>query len=498
MRRLIGVVVLGAVFALTGTILPAVTAGALSPSSQMVASSPTNLAGGPNNGDVSCVAALSCTAVWSDPGGIMVANEVVGSWQSPHLLPWNRDLSNALLVFKISCWALGNCMVIGVETNGSWGSLSAMPTGGTDVFGHGVSCVAPGWCLIVSNVGAPTYDVSYTVWQGGNFSGLHDTGLNFANLPQVSCWAVEQCRLFDSTGYELAMASYGVSSPSGWSSTQGINLGAYSFVDASCTSATFCAVVGWTTSTVHSIPSIAWMNGTTWHEQTEGSLVTCQTNPQGCSPGFSAISCVGTFCLFGGMGLGASSGTSEIFEGSLLGDQVQLATPDVSFTDFMGVSCSAAWTCGQVSLDTLDRLTAITNLPALTINGPTTTSVSTGELISIDLHHFISGGDGLYLFQPVGPLPSGLTFDQSTGMLSGTLDSVGTFTSTFSVSSTGPPDQTITLAVPIVVSPSTALASTGASFSGLGTFGTLVTLLGATITILRRRYGAKHDSGGVQ
>lgn len=487
------------------TVLPALVAQGASPSSQMATSSPINLAFGPVNGDVACVAALECTAIWSDQGGIMTANEVAGQWQSPHLLSGNQDLSGSLQVFKISCWSAGNCMVIaqstvassplvvGVETNGTWGVLGAMPTGGVDLAGNALSCVAPGWCLILSSLGGPTYDVAYTVWQAGTFSSLHDTGFGFSQYPQASCWAVEQCYLFNAGtgGGGFVHASFGVSSASGWTPVQGANLDSYDFFDASCTSATFCALVGLDTETQFATPSVAWLNGTTWQVDDATSLVICQANQYGCSPGFTNVSCSGTFCLFGGAGSDAASPNSVMLEGSLLDNQLQYASPDPNFTQFMGVSCTAAWTCGQVGLNTLDYLTAITNLPTLTASAATPTNAIVGSPLSIDLNQFANGGSGTYSFvQSGGSLPNGIHLDPATGVLSGVPTSAGSYVATFSVTSPGPPTQTASLSVSIVVATPASLpvlAKTGLPFFEFAEVGILLTIFGMAGIELRRR-----------
>ena len=436
----------------------------------------------------------------------MTANEVSGQWQTPQLLSWNQDLSNSLQVLKISCWSAGNCMVIAqstgfssplivsVETNGTWGVLGAMPTGGVDLAGNALSCVAPGWCLILSTLGGPTYDVAYTVWQAGTFSSLHDTGLAYSWHSEASCWAVEQCYLFNaaSGGNGILHASFGVSNASGWTPVQGADLDSYDFFDGSCTSATFCALVGFDTATTFSTPSVAWLNGTTWQVDDATSLVICQANQYGCSPSFTNVSCSGTFCLFGGAGSDATSPNSVMLEGSLLGNQLQYASQDPNFVQFMGVSCTAAWTCGQVSYSTSAYMTAITNLPTLTTSTEGPARAIVGSAMSIDLNQLVGGGSGTYSFaQSGGSLPSGLHLDAATGVLSGVPTTAGSYVATFSVTSPGPPTQTASLSVSIVVATpasNSVLAKTGLpilTFAGVGIL--LITMGSAGIGLRRRR-----------
>jgi hypothetical protein len=132
---------------------------------------------------------------------------------------------------------------------------------------------------------------------------------------------------------------------------------------------------------------------------------------------------------------------------------VAVSAPSGTTSELNTISCASDGQCTAVG-DFNDG-TPTEQLMSLTIGTPV--SILTAHLAAGTVHHRykstlkVSGGSGTYTWQITGKLPTGVHLSAATGVLSGTPTKPGTFKFTAKVVDAGPPAQTGTQRLSIVV-----------------------------------------------
>ena len=197
--------------------------------------------------------------------------------------------------------------------------------------------------------------------------------------------------------------------------------------------------------------------------------------------------------VFWQVGSSATLGTSSTFVGTIMAKESITATTNAVITGRLLADT------GAVTLDSnvinappgcADASgTVVTTSPTITSGAPTATATA-GTPYSYTI---AASGTGTMAYSIVGgSLPTGLTLDSATGVISGTPTTAGSYTFTVSASNGSAPDSTATYT--IVVSAAAALAATGAHVLVPVAVGGLLLLTGAGLLVAARARRAHRQS----
>ncbi|HTX01211.1 MAG TPA: Ig domain-containing protein [Acidimicrobiales bacterium] len=392
---------------------------------------------------VSCTSASSCGAI-DTKGDVLVWNG--SSWTTTEITATGVNLDSVDCISQL-CVATTN----GDADNNAQGDatvyqglLSASPASWSAYdFDpnpiNGVGCVSESECYIVDQNG-DIYEGGSGGWGATPIDTADEASSSALGISAISCVPVDDfCMAVDSIGNVIEMTGGGT-----WAAPQlidGASAQDDGFETISCVSATFCVAAD-------GLGNALVFNGTTW----TSTSVTTSSDP------FYSISCTSsTFCM-----AVDPSGNAWLFDGSgwsSLGNES-------SFTDqpagFWSISCPTAAWC--VAADFSDDMVTFAN--PLEITTTTLPPATVGTAYSATLT--AGGGDGQYSWAVSGTLPSGLSLDPATGVISGTPTAQFSGQLTFSVSD-GSGDGPVATALTLVVAgvqtspPSSSSTSNGAS-----------------------------------
>jgi large repetitive protein len=377
---------------------------------------------------VSCTAAGTCTAVGQDDSNAhpIVAIETSGGWAGA------SELSSSGSLAGVSCLTGGNCSAVGTDGSGqplavtsvSGGAFSAatapaLPSGGTSGNLTSVACTTPGNCVAVGNyaTGGQT-EAMIATQTSGNWGAATLVALptgaaasQNATLNSVSCPASGHCiavgSYTNSAGQTAAMIDT-------QGSTQAAALGlptgatASTLGSISCTSSTACTATGSVVAGSLS-PLAATDSGGTW------AAGTALPEPAGALPS------------------GALS-------------QLTLA-----------VGCTAALQCqaaGTYPMPSGYGAMALNSHPSLVITSHSLPAGAIGTRYSAKIA--TSGGTGGNVWTMTGgSLPAGLTFNATSGTVSGTPTTNQTTTFSVSVHDNATPADEDSASLSITIGPQT-------------------------------------------
>jgi len=374
----------------------------------------------------------------------------------------------------MSCTSIGNCVVVGTyadgtesdqamyatETNGAWGSATelTLPTGADSTaasqaaFLNSVVCTTARNCVAVgeySDAAGHDQPMAATETSGAwaqaaelTIPANHDTSFQDANLYSLSCTGPGDC---------VAVGYYDDSSNS--------------FQAMAITEANGA----WTQATEIALPSNE--NTSTGAQNASLNSVTC-TSPGNCVAGgayrpsgsdFEAMTDIES----GGFWAQATEVTSPTSGEATLSEQE---------SQISGVTCTSLGYCVAVGsyADSTD------SEQAMVLNSVASLAVSTTSLAAAVIGSAysatpaVTGGTGHDTWSiGGGSLPSGLTLNSATGVISGTPTLAGTASFVISAADAGPPAQQASMALSITVAPALAalamprLSVTGIKLAGI-------------------------------
>jgi hypothetical protein len=197
--------------------------------------------------EVSCATASSCMAAGGFIGRVWTRHRDGSTWRT---LP-DVTAPGVLGLSALSCATASWCLLTASPFGGggdqawewtggsSWTPIAPLPSG-TGAVG-GLSCIAPGECVAVSNwVGPAVHRLSGGAWSPVAIDGL---GLDRSSgLTDVACTAVDECVVVGRKGSVdgIDQGLLGVLGDQGWSSTE--RAGAR-VIDVECWSGDGCVAV---------------------------------------------------------------------------------------------------------------------------------------------------------------------------------------------------------------------------------------------------------------
>ena len=461
---------------------------------------------------MSCPSANNCVVVGDSSDGsttsALIQEEVDGIWGTPISVSYQS--SNVTTLSAVSCSSVGNCTAIGYyelqstdypigisETNGQWDpsptALLTGTTGYTYTF-TSVSCWAPGNCTAQGNEINGTESEISLAQSGGNWAPLPVvlpvSSVYLDAFSSISCSSAGNCTavgyLAQTAPYnEIVMTEVGgnwvsptiLPTPAGYSD--------FWLLGVSCPSQGNCTAVGaastdqQVTASVLGAPllrddaAVVSEVGGQW-----GAFQVLTASSSNLLNVLISISCVapgtctavgvtepsvpvgaptidGTKALAPAPYLGSPQPTDPIYVSSQGGTwgPIQTTAPENNF--LIGIACATSSACTTVGgLD--NYIYVSSSLPQLTLSTPNSAPVPgvayVGQLTA-------TGGVGPYTYSIAsGTLPPGLSLNPSTGTITGTPTSRGTFAISFMATDASNPNQMATTTVTWNVD---ALAATG-------------------------------------
>jgi Putative Ig domain len=486
----------------------------------------------------SCWSAGNCVAVGTSSDGTnnhgIYVVETDGSWGDVVQVAdpsGGPNFSGSLVDFtSVSCPSADNCVAVGSYDNSQYGTQSlALIFDGSQAtlepvyFStsivtslEGVSCWATQQCMAVgvqiTSSGSPPEPVVSPIaisLNGGTWSSLTNVdqgALTSGSLLSVDCESATSC---DAVGEAISTGSAYVpiaASESGgpWSSTQALaipsNVVNGHFESVSCWSAGNCVAVGGgnvpvpTAPVLGSAPQavyslVASESGGTWGPATQ------IPNPAGHSNSrFWSVSCAGP-------GSCTALGDTDVstVNAPVLGSPPTISvgypiavslsggswsTPQVFSTTragMRGLSCVSSVICTAVGFGQAS-IVFTSSLPTLTIMTTSLPNATPGVLYTQQLT--VAGGTAPVSYSVTsGSLPPGLVLNATTGLISGTTSSTGTYTFTVTATDAGTPNQVATATFTLTSS----LASTGFNLTGPTSIALLLLGAGAGLFVVGRR-----------
>ncbi len=432
----------GSTVALVGGAAPA---GAESPSSWVISSSPNPGSGNYRANElksVSCTSVTSCMAVgyYNSAGPPYFGLPLVETWDGT---AWTIGPSpDTGFLGGVSCTNSANCMVI--STDGDiehWNGASWT----TDIRGvadqslSGVSCTSPTFCVAVgSSAGSGSANTLVETWDGMSWSITPSpnppSGPNpYNDLNGVSCSSPISCVAVGGQygGYPASTPIVETWDGTSWSIPATPSTDDYSSLNGvSCTGSAQCVAVGQDNGN----SLIEMWDGTAW-SVAPGANPGGLSNVSCSSPDFcAAVTGGGRVTGTGRYGLGEWiwGGSTWTFSNS--------PAPGRSVNQLLGVACANSNYCAAVGdyanhdVGAINRSAATETLveTPFVIGTTSLPDATLGQPYSVALT--ASGGNAPYHWNVTGPvkLPKGLKLDKATGMISGIPTQTGTFALTVS------------------------------------------------------------------
>ena len=495
---------------------------------------------------MACPSAGNCVVVGDSSDGTtttaLIERQVDGTWITPITTNYS---SNTTTLTGVSCSSIGNCTAVGFyqvsgttdypiaisETNGNWdGAPTPLLTGtsGYTYTFNSVSCWAPGDCTALGSENNGAESEIALEQSGGSWAPtpvvLPVSGVFLDTFSSISCASAGNCT---AVGFVATSAPYDgivlVESGGAWQNPISLppptGYDVFFLLGVSCPSQGNCTAVGATTtsqppgSRVLGTPSrredaaAVSETGGQW-----GAVHVLSASSSNLFNALSSISCVspGTCTAVGStepghpvvaplLGSGMLPGTAPRFgslqeldpiyvssQGGAWGP-IQTASPTNLF--LIGVSCATSSSCTMTG-GANNSIYVSSSLPQLTLGPPGSTPVFgaayVGQLTA-------TGGVGPSSYSIAsGTLPPGLSLNPSTGTITGTPTSRGTYTITFMATDASNPSQTATTTVTWNLD---ALAATGFDVLPLAAASMVAFAAGLSLTALVRR---RRAAGGLR
>jgi hypothetical protein len=429
---------------------------------------------------VSCGSSTQCVAVGSYSGASatepMVATAASGAWAAASAIGLPSGASSGSLA-SVSCTAAGSCTAVGeddsgahpivaIETSGVW-APAAEVSGATGSL-SGVSCLAGGNCSAVGSDGAHPVAMSGAA---GSFTAVTapalPSGGTSGALNSVACTTPGNClavgNYVDAGGHTQAMVA--VETAGTWAAATEVLLptGAAAGQDATLKSIT-CPGSG------HCIAVGGYVDGTgqaAAMEYTQGNAqATALTPPAGATGStLDSISCSssGSCTATGSVVVGTVGPLAVTDSGGAWSTGTALPQPTGAVSSStlsaiaLAVGCTAAETCqaaGTYPVAAGVGAMTLTSHPSLVITSHSLPAGAIGTRYSAQIA--TSGGTGGNLWTMTGgSLPAGLSFNTSTGTVSGTPTTDQTTTFSVSVHDNATPADQAAATLSITIGPQT-------------------------------------------
>jgi hypothetical protein len=445
---------------------------------------------------VSCGSSTQCVAVGAyDNAGAsapMVLTATSGAWSAGSAIALPSGASSGSLE-SVSCVSAGNCTAVGddssahpivaIETSGGWGP--ATEPGGAGSL-SGVSCVAGGSCSAVGRNGSGQ-PLTMT-GTAGTFSAVTapalPTGATSGALTSVACTTPGNCTAAGSYVAAGGQTEAMIATETAGAWAQATLLPLPAGADASqvatvnsisCPSGGHCIAVGSYVNGAGQTAGLIFTQGATQAAElaVPAGVVAATLDSISCT---NSSNCTATGSAVAGSGSVVPLAATE--SGASWAPAVALPQPSGAVASgslsaiTLAVGCAAAEQCqaaGTYPVSTGVGAMALASHPSLVITSHTLPAGAIGTRYSAQIG--TSGGTGGNVWALTGgSLPAGLTFNPSTGTVSGTPTTDQT--TSFSVSvhdNASPPDQAAaTLSITIGPQTKPTKTTTGKGSSGKG------------------------------
>lgn len=423
-----------------------------------------------------CTSSGNCVAVgqYTDTNGTrdfqaMVATETGGVWAkaSKLTLPTGANTTASdqkASLDSVTCTSSGNCVAVGDYTD----------TNGTDDYQAMVATETGGVWAQASKLTLPT---------GANTSA----GGQFALLNSVSCTSQGDCvavgEYIDTNGIDDFQAMVATETGGVWAQASKLTLptdaytgpgGQFAFLESvSCTSQGDCVAGGGyndNNGTDDGQPMLSTESNGAWGQATKLTLPTgadttagdqhAQLNSVSCSSAGNCVA-VGEYADTNGVDNYQAMVTAE--SSGVWGAPSELTLPSGATTTAgdqnanpTSITCTSQGSCVTVGSYTDanddDAAMVLSSVPSLSISASSLPSATVGAAYLAQLS--ASGGVASYTWSlSSGSLPAGVSLNASTGVISGTPTTSGTYSVTIAVSDPGPPRQQASIAMSILVKP---------------------------------------------